>query len=240
MLAATMLPMASVRAQSDGMNYVHSRIMLDSAGTSASAQIDYYDGLGRKIETMMRGASPSGADIVIASTYDEYGRPHLTSLPLPAPGNDGAFIPWSRLGIQCFMFYNDVYAYSYPVYEPSPLGKVLEEYGPGTPWQTRGRSLRHKDLTNEASGDFACAYFHVSSEASLTKTGIYHPGQLHAEQLTDEDGKVSITFKDKQDRVILERRLAGSGHHDTYYVYDGFGNLRYVLPPAASSCAHTP
>ncbi len=230
-----MLPMASVRAQSDGMNYVHSRIMLDSAGTSASAQIDYYDGLGRKIETMMRGASPSGADIVIASTYDEYGRPHLTSLPLPAPGNDGAFIPWSRLGIQCFMFYNDVYAYSYPVYEPSPLGKVLEEYGPGTPWQTRGRSLRHKDLTNEASGDFACAYFHVSSEASLTKTGIYHPGQLHAEQLTDEDGKVSITFKDKQDRVILERRLAGSGHHDTYYVYDGFGNLRYVLPPAASS-----
>ena len=230
-----MLPMASVRAQSDGMNYVHSRIMLDSAGTSASAQIDYYDGLGRKIETMMRGASPSGADIVIASTYDEYGRPHLTSLPLPAPGNDGAFIPWSRLGIQCFMFYNDVFAYSYPVYEPSPLGKVLEEYGPGTPWQTRGHSLRHKDLTNEASGDFACAYFYVSSEASLTKTGIYHPGQLHAEQLTDEDGKVSITFKDKQDRVILERRLAGSGHHDTYYVYDGFGNLRYVLPPAASS-----
>ena len=183
----------------------------------------------------MRGASPSGADIVIASTYDEYGRPHLTSLPLPAPGNDGAFIPWSRLGIQCLMFYNDVFAYSYPVYEPSPLGKVLEEYGPGTPWQTRGHSLRHKDLTNEASGDFACAYFYVSSEASLTKNGIYHPGQLHAEQLTDEDGKVSITFKDKQDRVILERRLAGSGHHDTYYVYDGFGNLRYVLPPAASS-----
>ena len=230
-----LLPMAFVRAQSDGMNFVHSRIMLDSVGTSASAQIDYYDGLGRKIETMMRGASPSGADIVIASTYDEYGRPHLTSLPLPAPGNDGAFIPWSRLGIQCLMFYNDVFAYSYPVYEPSPLGKVLEEYGPGTPWQTRGHSLRHKDLTNEASGDFACAYFYVSSEASLTKNGIYHPGQLHAEQLTDEDGKVSITFKDKQDRVILERRLAGSSHHDTYYVYDGFGNLRYVLPPAASS-----
>ena len=236
LLTATMLlPMAFVRAQSDGMNFVHSRIMLDSVGTSASAQIDYYDGLGRKIETMMRGASPSGADIVIASTYDEYGRPHLTSLPLPAPGNDGAFIPWSRLGIQCLMFYNDVFAYSYPVYEPSPLGKVLEEYGPGTPWQTRGHSLRHKDLTNEASGDFACAYFYVSSEASLTKNGIYHPGQLHAEQLTDEDGKVSITFKDKQDRVILERRLAGSSHHDTYYVYDGFGNLRYVLPPAASS-----
>ena len=73
LLTATMLlPMAFVRAQSDGMNFVHSRIMLDSVGTSASAQIDYYDGLGRKIETMMRGASPSGADIVIASTYDEY------------------------------------------------------------------------------------------------------------------------------------------------------------------------
>jgi YD repeat-containing protein len=53
----------------------------------------------------------------------------------------------------------------------------------------------------------------------------------------DEDGHVAYEFKDKLDRVLLQRQVNGtasstSTNHDTYYVYDDFGNLRYVLPPA--------
>ena len=34
--------------------------------------------------------------------------------------------------------------------------------------------------------------------------------------------------------MVLERVMNGSAMNDTYYVYDDFGDLRYVLPPAAS------
>ena len=41
-------------------------------------------------------------------------------------------------------------------------------------------------------------------------------------------------FKDKQGRVILKRTYNNDLTHDTYYVYDDFGNLTYVLSPMGS------
>ena len=67
------------------------------------------------------------------------------------------------------------------------------------------------------------------------------------ENWTVSDGNNNTTeeFKDKQGRVVLKRTYAdidldengsiGTGEyevsHDTYYIYDYFGNLTYVLPP---------
>ena len=45
---------------------------------------------------------------------------------------------------------------------------------------------------------------------------------------------VSYEFKDKLGRVVLTRQMDGSLAHDTYYVYDEYGNVRFVLPPLAS------
>ena len=50
-------------------------------------------------------------------------------------------------------------------------------------------------------------------------------------QTTDEDGKTVVEFTNKLGQKILSRV---AGNHDTYYVYDDFGNLRYVLPPLAA------
>ena len=45
-----------------------------------------------------------------------------------------------------------------------------------------------------------------------------------------------MEFKDRTtDRVLLSRVMDGEVMLDTYYVYDGYGNLRMVLPPAASN-----
>ena len=63
----------------------------------------------------------------------------------------------------------------------------------------------------------------------------YPAGELYAPRTTDEEGTgVSLEFKDKQGHLLLSRRKNGASYHDTYYVYDSYGNLRAVLPPLAA------
>ncbi|MFP3577860.1 hypothetical protein, partial [Brevibacillus sp. SIMBA_040] len=52
--------------------------------------------------------------------------------------------------------------------------------------------------------------------------------------ITDEDGNVSIEFKNGREQTILVRKNDGVQNVDTYYVYDNYQNLAYVIPPLAS------
>ena len=67
--------------------------------------------------------------------------------------------------------------------------------------------------------------------ATLSKSGNCSSGNLYIVRTTDEDRNVSCLFTDKLGRMVLQRRVIGSDNHDTYYVYDNRGNLRFVLPP---------
>ncbi len=82
----------------------------------------------------------------------------------------------------------------------------------------------------------------------LQLNGYYAQGQLYKTVTKDEnhvaaDGKLHTTeeFTDKQGRVVLKRTYANVGSpseveaHDTYYVYDDYGNLTYVLPPKVTT-----
>lgn len=66
--------------------------------------------------------------------------------------------------------------------------------------------------------------------------GFYAAGELSKVTVTDEDGKITEEFKNKKDQVILKRSKIDEGTDiwaQTYYVYDDFGQLSYVLPPEA-------
>ncbi|MDR3061873.1 MAG: hypothetical protein LBU57_07150, partial [Dysgonamonadaceae bacterium] len=55
-------------------------------------------------------------------------------------------------------------------------------------------------------------------------------GQLYVTKTTDENNHVTYEFRDKLDRVLLQRQISGTGSdrcHDTYFVYDDFGNLSF-------------
>ncbi len=97
----------------------------------------------------------------------------------------------------------------------------------------------------------------VLDTSSGNNNGYYNANTLYKTITKDEnhDGtsnKNHITeeFKDKQGRVVLKRIYADMDlnddgdtndtgetevSHDTYYVYDKFGNLSYVLPPKAEA-----
>ncbi|WP_299460894.1 DUF6443 domain-containing protein, partial [uncultured Microscilla sp.] len=74
----------------------------------------------------------------------------------------------------------------------------------------------------------------ASDQNKPTATGFYAAGQLSRVRVTDEDGKQTEEFKNKAGQVVLKRaKVDAHTWAQTYYVYNDFGQLSYVLPPAA-------
>ncbi|TSE02878.1 DUF6443 domain-containing protein [Aquimarina algiphila] len=149
----------------------------------------------------------------------------------------------------------DVNAYSESVFEASPLNRVTEQGAPGKAWKADPNSdTDHTikfDWGTNASNEVV--NFTVSftggdtQKPELAQNNHYTPNQLYVtitkdENWTPSDGDLHTTkeYKDKQGRVVLKRTYAStpsstSEAHDTYYVYDSYGNLTYVIPPKVNT-----
>ena len=172
--------------------------------------------------------------MLFRSEYDGVGRESNAWLPVPAGNGTGAYMAPASFKPAATAFYSDSAPYSHPVYEPSPLNRVTERYAPGEAWRTAERPVKTDYLTNTSSGACSCALYSVASDNSLKRNGYYAACELFVTQTTDEEGHTAYSFTDKLERTVLQRVMNGTVAHDTYYVYDDFGNLRYVLPPAAA------
>ena len=221
---------------SAGGNRIRTRDYLGADAASFKETNTYHDLLGRPVETVMTAASPAGKDIVFLNEYDDFGRPYRKFCPVPMTTSTGAYASFSDIHPEILKFYNwEVYAFSKTLYDDSPLDRSVEEYGPGSPWHTRGKSVRTSYLVNDGSGLLSCSGYLVESDTSLTCVGTLPSGNLRVEKKTDEDGNVTLTFTDRLGRKTLERTVDGERYQDTYYVYDDLGLLRYVLTPGASA-----
>ncbi len=167
---------------------------------------------------------------------DSFGRPYSVYRPVPTQTSSGAYASFASINPELLKFYNwEVYTFSKTLYEDSPLDRPVEKYGPGSLWHTRGKSVRTEYLVNEATGVLSCGLYLVSSDTSLTRSGVFPSGSLSVVKTTDEDGDVTLSFTDRLGRKVLERRLDGDIRLDTHYVYDDLGLTRYVLTPEASA-----
>ncbi|MBC9795856.1 DUF6443 domain-containing protein [Sinomicrobium weinanense] len=154
----------------------------------------------------------------------------------------------------------DVNAYSQKQFEPSPLNRVQKQAAPGKAWKLgSGHEIEFSYDTNssqevrlykatttatETAGDVYT--YEPSLSLSTANGGYYKAGELYKTITYDENhngtGKDHSTeeFKDKQGRVVLKRTYNNEQPHDTYYVYDNYGNLTYVLPPKAEAHSAKP
>jgi hypothetical protein len=230
----------SIEEISQDKNYIYTRTMLDEQGTTYLDNVQYFDGLGRPVQTVQRGITPQKSDVISLMEYDGFGRESKVWLPVHISGNNGGYASPATIQAQAInAVYLDNSPYSEPVYEPSPLNRVQQQFGPGAEWRSGGgHSVKTDYLTNNAAG-LSCNLYEIENDSILRYKGKYANAQLYVTQITDEDGNISYEFKDKLGKVVLTRQINNTGFHDTYYVYDDFGNLVYVLPPLAADATRS-
>jgi RHS repeat-associated protein len=260
-----------------------------SSNVNVETSVQYFDGLGRLVQTVQKQASPTGNDIIQPVLYDQYGRDSVAYLPYSYNSSSpGAYRPNAVVGTngayntsEQYSFYQQTgqnyvttpYPYALTGYEPSPLNRVVEQGEPGLSWQFTGpgdgNSSNHTvrtvyTITNDQTSTFSgtpttnnsgsrivalytTAINNTTFTQGLVRTNnaTYGNGQLSVTISRDENwhpanGCIGTTeeYKDKQGHVVLKRtyNLKGSQVQmlSTYYVYDDYDNLAFVLPPAAS------
>jgi Domain of unknown function (DUF6443) len=209
--------------------------------------IQYFDGLGRPLQTIQLQGSPSFKDIVQPIVYDVFGREKFRYQSYAAQtGTTGSFRD-AAISDQA-SFYSSptagIKATAFPfaetVFEASPLNRVQQQGAPGEAWQISGGHTIKNEYSSNLENEVML--WIINSTNNGATASVYLPGKLYKTISKDEnwkptDGKAGTTeeFKDFEGRVVLKRIWETDVKSlSTYYVYDDLGNLRYVLPPAVN------
>ncbi|MDR0231837.1 MAG: DUF6443 domain-containing protein [Dysgonamonadaceae bacterium] len=225
----------------NGANYIKTIIPLTGKDVltgntdTEMVSIQYFDGLGRPVETVQQKITPNKKDLVVLQDYDEFGRETYSWLPTPTNNTNGVFVTGSSVATLAKAAYNnDENPYSKPAYEISPLNRIKEQHGPGQVWQSKPWiSLKTEYLTNTTTDP--CRNYSISGDNLVKNAADYADGSLYVVRTIDEDNKISFEFRNQLGQVILQRQIDMGQKHDTYYVYDDYGNLRWILPPMIES-----
>lgn len=141
---------------------------------------------------------------------------------------------------------NNINTYSEKVFESSPLNRVIEQSAPGSDWAIGNNHTTKYSFSTNSNNDevkqFSVSHINDNkSQTELIYNSYYLPNQLYKTIKKNEnhDGTSSKNntiedFINKEGNIILKRHYNNNTPYDTYYVYDDFGNLTYVIPPKAS------
>ncbi|MBW7676828.1 DUF6443 domain-containing protein [Chryseobacterium chendengshani] len=224
-------------------NYVYTKTFLhypkptDPDQTiKTSETVQYLDGLGRPKQVVNIKASPLGRDVVSHIVYDQYGRQALDYLPVPqgSTGN-GAIVTNPLSNATQTDIYGSEKIYAEKLLESSPLDRVMEQKQVGTAWSSKPVKFEY-DANADGEVRKYTATFNYStftSEIVLSTVG-YGANQLYKNTVIDEDLNKTVEFKNGQGQTVLVRKmLDGTTSADTYYVYNDYNQLAYVIPPLA-------
>jgi hypothetical protein len=220
-------------------NYVYSKTCLDADCVKKAETVQYFDGLGRAKQVVNVKASPQGKDIVTHVEYDGFGRQTKDFLPVPQAGTNNGAIYASPLA-NASATYGSEKIYSEKILESSPLDRIQQQIQVGTDWATHPVAFGYD--TNTASEvkkyTSTTTWSNGATNSVLTTTGNYGANQLYKNTVTDEDGNVSIEFKNGEGQTLLLRKVLNPTQNaDTYYVFNEYNQLAFVVPPLAAAKA---
>lgn len=221
-------------------NYVFSRTYLDATTTSNTStkqiqSVTYFDGLGRPKQSVTIKASPTGKDLVTTIPYDEFGRQVDSWLPAPMNSLSGGI--QSGVDGAATGFYDDTNPFSHKVLESSPLDRIQQQIQVGQDWSSEPVKFDYETNVGDGVINFTTTvtpWTNNATNCNLLKGSNYPDATLYKNKITDEDGNVSIEFKNGQGQTLLVRKNDGIEYADTYYVYNEYNQLAFVLSPLAS------
>ncbi|MCD0479264.1 RHS repeat-associated core domain-containing protein [Chryseobacterium sp. LC2016-29] len=225
---------------STNQNYVYSKTYLDydanNQPTKTSETVQYLDGMGRRKQVVNIKASPLGNDVVTYIEYDAFGRQVKEYLPIPQSFSANGSIFTAPLDHASNPnIYGSEKIYAEKILENSPLDRVLEQKQVGQAWSDKPVKFNYDANADGEVKKYTATfnYSNFESEISLSSTG-YGANQLYKNTVTDEDGNKTIEFKNGQGQVILVRKMLDDvTKADTYYVYNDYDQLAFVIPPLA-------
>ncbi|MBQ1649153.1 MAG: RHS repeat protein, partial [Bacteroidales bacterium] len=216
----------------------------NSDGTAAN-KVSYYNGLGYPEQDIaVKASGEENMDLVVPHAIDYLLREEKAFLPFPVQvsGSHGAGAFVSNAENALNSFYCNRYsvsgnacAYSESGMEEVPYGRLLWTRKPGRDYYNAS-AMSEYEYDGNSSSDAVYRLNVNDSTHDVYVNGTYAAGTLLKASVTDEDGRIRISFSDREGRVVLERRLSDSGSilADTYYAYDRFGRLSWVISPEGS------
>jgi len=213
-----------------------SDLTLFSSGSTpldkARLSTQYFDGLGRPLQSVVRrGSSVTGTGTLADTTsardwvsqilYDTLGRQAYQLLPY-AVGSDGKFkiSPFTDQPT----FQQTVYGlqgesnyYSQTTFERSPLDRVQESFAPGKNWAgSAGQTTeagRHSEKVRYWSNTAtdAVRIWKIADAGTIglwgtyTSPGIYAAGALSKKVTINEQNQQTVTFTDKDNHIVLKK-----------------------------------
>ncbi|MCQ9642050.1 DUF6443 domain-containing protein, partial [Chryseobacterium sp. WG14] len=225
-------------------NYIQAKTYLDYNGATATKSaetVQYFDGLGRPKQVVNVKASPLEKDIVTHIEYDGFGRQVKDYLPVPQGGTlNGAIVP-NPLSNATNTPYGSEKIYAEKILENSPLDRIQQQIQVGNDWS--GKPVKFDYGTNTAT-DVIKMFTTTTWENGATKStieygGMYGASQLYKNTITDEDGNQTIEFKNGKGQTLMVRKVINATENaDTYYVYNEYDQLAWVIPPLLSEKVH--
>ncbi|MDG2274629.1 MAG: hypothetical protein P8L28_02150, partial [Flavobacteriaceae bacterium] len=134
--------------------------------------------------------------------------------------------------------------YSEKQLDNSPLNRVLQQAAPGKDWKIdQNHTIQFDYQTNLLEEVYQIKVLFMGDytdapSLDFSNSRYYDPNTLYKTITKDENWQASDSinhtteeFKNKSGQVVLKRTYNETQPHNTYYVYDNFGNLTYVIPP---------
>ena len=221
----------------------------ESRDQDISESFVIFDGLGRTTRSAQIQAGPKGEDIYQYREYDAFGRETRQYLPFYYDRNLSSDLYKSNLKTLTLDLYDPVFNYAedgnftadekpwvQAVMDESPLNRVLESGLVGEDWQPTDQSGESDGHTNKISRVLNESSDNVRiwtlSNETISSSSLYSAESLFKTIVTNPDGNRTIEYVNKDGQLILsEQVLSGTDNLRTYYVYDDWGLLRFVLPP---------
>jgi RHS repeat-associated protein len=220
--------------------------LLNQTASDGSVGANYADGLNRPIQSISQRATVNNTDVVAAVQYDEFGRTPADFMPYSdGLANAGQFR--NNAGTQQRQFYQtqfpgEQFPYSYTIGEDEVEAGVLGEHAPGNVYAGRNISGRTNTRTNTETEQVWRFIIHNGQPALPANHThrIYGSRDLIVDESYDINDRRLIRYTDLDGKPVMQKLQqndppAGTAPQwlVTYNVYDGLGNLRFIIPQTA-------
>jgi hypothetical protein len=210
-------------------NYIRTTTYTSADGKSNYNTVNYYNGLGYLSQVVDCNINDNQKDLVSLIEYNQNFQVTKQWTPTPIANNDGAMLVADNLRNAAKTYFDDTAPYSESIYESTNSDRVSKKYNVG---QVFYDNNKFTDIKYTKNNEDEVRIF-TSWKDMFGFGGNYPANSLEKVIYTNEDQACAHEFTDNNGRKILHRTFVDGEKLDTYYLYDIFGRLNFILTPKA-------